>query len=178
MRNETAKEIRRIIKEKFGYNSRKVSVRTRSGEINITVKDLSIPVKPIEEEAKKFQSIRRDEITQEILLGGNTYVNVGYDHNLIQEAKDARLEEAKSIIEEHKDLDSNRGMDVKEHGKYKLVYYPNPSQGMPSVDTIEEYEGEHEGKSYTGINNLKSHVAFNEYDIATALVFFDIEHGQ
>ena len=82
---DLAKQIREAIKTKLGYNSRKVSVRNRPGGfstcVNITVKDLNIPLEPFKEIAKEFKEIERCERSGDILSGG-TYVFVEYDWQL------------------------------------------------------------------------------------------------
>jgi hypothetical protein len=73
-----AKEIRVELKNKLGYNSRQVSVRTDGCAIRVNVKDKSIDLKPIKEIARKYEDISRCEYTHEILSGGNTFVFVNY----------------------------------------------------------------------------------------------------
>lgn len=84
--NQTAKAIRQQIKTQLGYSSRKVSVRQRQGGLSycfqVTVKDLDIPLEPIEKIARKFKEVDKCERTGEILGGGNTYVFVEYDWKL------------------------------------------------------------------------------------------------
>ena len=79
---ETATQIRKDLKAKLGYTSRQVSVRVKHGgcssAINIDVKSLDIPLKPIEELTQEHESYERDYATQEILAGGNTFVFVQY----------------------------------------------------------------------------------------------------
>lgn len=52
------------------------------GEQKITIKDLAIDIKEIEQLAKGYESYERDEFTGEILSGGNTFVFVNYDYGL------------------------------------------------------------------------------------------------
>ena len=71
--------IRERIKKELGYNARQVSVRQHpcgySDSFTFTVRDATVDIKKVEAFAHQFESIRRDEYTQEILSGANTYVN-------------------------------------------------------------------------------------------------------
>ena len=76
---EMAKKIRTALKEK-GITSRQVSVRSGycgySDYIHAYIKDCSIDIRDVEKAVAKYESIRYDEYTQEILSGANTYTRV------------------------------------------------------------------------------------------------------
>nr|DAV45700.1 MAG TPA: Large polyvalent protein associated domain 29 [Caudoviricetes sp.] len=75
--------IRKELKE-HGYNNRRVSVRFSGySAIYVTIKELAINKKEIENIAMKYESYSRDERTGEILSGGNTFVFVDYDYRLV-----------------------------------------------------------------------------------------------
>lgn len=73
--------IRQALKE-HGYSNRKVGVRYDGYAIWLTIKDLAIDIKEIEQLAKGYESYERDEFTGEILSGGNTFVFVNYAYGL------------------------------------------------------------------------------------------------
>ena len=89
---ETAQQIRKELKE-LGYNSNKLSVRSGyvgySAFINVNIKfpvDCSLKelreredIKKIKSIIKKYESIDRCEVTGETLMGGNTYITLGYN---------------------------------------------------------------------------------------------------
>lgn len=81
-RNEKTKSIRAAYK-KLGWNNRQISVRaagvTHSDSISVVIKDLSIGIAAVRNVAMRHEKIDRCEITGDILLGGNTYVQVSYD---------------------------------------------------------------------------------------------------
>lgn len=77
---ETTQAVRNALKSN-GYNNRKVSV-TNDGAIWVTVKDLDINIDDIEKLVKKYEHYYTDEITGEILQGGNTFIFVQYDYRL------------------------------------------------------------------------------------------------
>lgn len=77
---KTVQAVRNTLKSK-GYNNRKISV-TNDGAIWVTVKDLSIKLDDIEKLVKKHEHYYTDEITGEILQGGNTFIFVQYDYRL------------------------------------------------------------------------------------------------
>lgn len=79
--SERGVAIRQALKE-HGYNNRKVGVRYDGYAIWLTIKDLAIDIKEIEQLAKGYESYERDEFTGEILSGGNTFVFVNYAYGL------------------------------------------------------------------------------------------------
>lgn len=81
--NERLAAIRKELKE-HGYNNRRVGVRFSGySAIYVTIKELAIDKKEIENIAMKYESYSRDERTGEILSGGNTFVFVDYDYRLV-----------------------------------------------------------------------------------------------
>ena len=83
-----AKAIRKALKEELGLNARKVGVRTSLGTtteaIYVTVK-VPIPLEDVEKCCERFEEYDRDEVTREILAGGNTFVFVRYAEGVRQE---------------------------------------------------------------------------------------------
>jgi|LULO01.1.fsa_nt_gb hypothetical protein len=81
-----AKAIRKALKEELGLNARKVGVRTRLGSttesIYVTVK-VPIPLEDVEKCCQRFEEYERDEMTGEILAGGNTFVFIGYAEGVL-----------------------------------------------------------------------------------------------
>jgi len=84
-----SKAIRNALKAE-GYTSRMVSVRQASGSVRVEIKDADIDFASVKDIAESFESIRRCEVTQEILRGGNTFVFVSY-------ANDATLERCERV---------------------------------------------------------------------------------
>lgn len=86
-----SKIIKKVLKEK-GIDTKKVSVRCEpcgySERVSITLKDINININEVESIVKDFEYIDRDEKSYEILEGGNTYVFVQYDYNIIKEANE------------------------------------------------------------------------------------------
>jgi hypothetical protein len=79
--SERLAAIRQALKE-HGYNNRKVGVRYDGYAVWLTIKDLAIGIKEIEQLTKGYESYERDEFTGEILSGGNTFVFVNYAYGL------------------------------------------------------------------------------------------------
>lgn len=81
---DKGKLIRAELKE-IGYNSRQVKVRTStctfSGIIDVIVVDYKVDVQAVKNIVNKYEEIQRDEITHEILLGGNTYIHLTVECN-------------------------------------------------------------------------------------------------
>ena len=73
---EKAASIRKELKTTLGYNSRMVAVKSRPGAIYIRCKQAGLDVKAIYSIARQFKNVYYDELTGEVLAGGNTYVFV------------------------------------------------------------------------------------------------------
>lgn len=106
--SEKSKLIRKELKEKLGFSSREVSVKTHSysmgSSINVTLKSVeSIRKRPeIEAISNKQEKIHRCEVTQEIMSGGNTYVDISIDYDLKNSIVAAEKEEVSKIAEKSK----------------------------------------------------------------------------
>ena len=85
----TAQRIRKALKAELGTNNRQVSVRADGGlGATVTIKDLSLDWAKVHEIAHSFERIRRCEITGDILGGGNTFISVSYDWQILKAARD------------------------------------------------------------------------------------------
>ena len=88
---ERAREIRKELKAKF--KGVKFSVRTKkySGGSSISISWVDFPtVEAVEEITSKYESVRYDEYTGEILSGGNTYIHT---YNTWSEEMEANIKE-------------------------------------------------------------------------------------
>lgn len=76
---DTKKAVQTLIK-KLGYNNRQASVSIKRGSteamVIVTVRDASVNFETLREQAETLDTVSRDERTQEILAGGNTYIHV------------------------------------------------------------------------------------------------------
>jgi len=65
-----------------GWSSRKVSVRaercTYSSSIEVRIKDPEVNIDIVRDVVDQYESVRRCEVTHEILSGGNTFTHVSY----------------------------------------------------------------------------------------------------
>lgn len=73
---EIAAAIRSSLKKTLGYTNRQVSVKARDYAIWVNVKVAGLALQKIYDIAMKYYDVERDEITGEILSGGNTFVFV------------------------------------------------------------------------------------------------------
>ena len=85
----TAQTIKKELKEN---GIKEVSVRDNHGHVNIEIKSNKIDIEKVEEIAGKYESYQRDEATQEILCGGNTFVFVTYSDSIYNK------EEARNLV--------------------------------------------------------------------------------
>ena len=66
-----------------GYNTRKVTVRQDHETVRVTLKTLDVVLSVIKAIVAPFECVRRCESTGEVLLGGNIYVDVAYDREVL-----------------------------------------------------------------------------------------------
>lgn len=156
---KTNQEIRNEITTAFkakGWNNRKVGLKVDYGSINATVKDLSIPLKDVEELVKSYEEIDYDVASGEILCGANTFVFVRYDYKAMETARNEHMEKAEEIFE------TNKGniVDIMECGNRKLKFY-----GDCGNSWVETSDGT--GRRFAG----------NAYALAEAMAIFNAQGG-
>lgn len=84
MSNTTVTNAIRTALKVAGFNARQVSVKDRSyGDIKVTVRDVTVAISKVEAICASFENVRRCEGSGEILLGGNTYVEVRYADDVV-----------------------------------------------------------------------------------------------
>ena len=112
--------------KKAGYKVPKdISIRKNRGgyetSFTITVKSFTIDLDDVKKITNRFKDVDYDEVTGEILAGGNTYIHVQYDANL----ENREFERIQKFLEEVKQkcIDAN-GKFVK-IGKGLEVSIPN-----------------------------------------------------
>ncbi len=157
---EKAKELRQELKAE----GIKASVVMRSGSaIQVYLKDLAIDKDRVKEIAKKYENIHRCEYTFEILSGGNDYVFVDYDHDILRAASKNYEPMAAEIIENRSPRYCHT-IAVKD-GK-TFLFFPGENVNMDEVRiTTDE------------VNRGWAHGAYNAGSLATALAIIDNVHG-
>lgn len=79
--------IRAELKKAHGWTSRDVSVRSdvysMGSTLRIKIKAARVSLTSVRMVAKQFENVHRDEITGEILCGGNTHLDVEYCDELV-----------------------------------------------------------------------------------------------
>ena len=87
MSKQAAAIIRKQLKA-LGITSRQVSVRYRSctisGAVDVVIKDVTVPIARVREIAMAHKSVSRCSVSGEILGGGNTYVDVQVDRDVLE----------------------------------------------------------------------------------------------
>lgn len=76
------KQIRKELKEKTGYNSRQVTVRSHYSELIFTIRDINVDANKVKSFAEQYENIDYDYATGEILCGGNIFVRVMYSEDV------------------------------------------------------------------------------------------------
>ena len=83
----TADRMRAALKA-AGFKTTQVSVRSpHYGSYNVTIRSADVSILKVEEIVGSFEKIDRCQASGEILLGGNTYVDVSYADDVIAPLK-------------------------------------------------------------------------------------------
>jgi hypothetical protein len=87
--------------QKHGITKKQIKISARFSMYDecatVTIKDLTIPKRKVQEIAQPFESYERDQRTGEILQGGNTFISVKYDYDLWIDYLQQFEESAKAI---------------------------------------------------------------------------------
>jgi len=133
----TNKELKAAIYEelaKAGYNKKQIKVSAKASMyddcVNITIEDLTIPKKKVEEIAKEFSSVRYDERTQEVLQGCNVYVRVQYDYDKWEENRKQYEQQAKEIIERF------NNQEIEQYGRQSIYIIENDTRFLYHNDVM------------------------------------------
>lgn len=118
---KVAKEIRQGLKEKFGYNRNFVRVRCDNTAIYVTTIDHKVNCTEVEKYVNKFRSVDYDEVSGEILEGGNLFVF--FENDAINPNYLNRCEE---IIKNLSSIDSDKRFQIdKDLDLYILIEIHN-----------------------------------------------------
>lgn len=70
-----------------GFSAQQVTVRQRNSTLDVTIRDAAVSQAQVKAIAGAFESVRRDEASGEILIGGNVFVSVEYADALVDPIK-------------------------------------------------------------------------------------------
>ena len=123
-KKELRKEITQQLKE-LGLKRKDYSLRIRESGyadtyVNIEIKNPYINIADVDNALKKYNDIRRDIATCEVLQGCNTFVNVQYEYGLFEEVSKAYDQEAKEIIEASKNSETQEIYRIKNNSCYLI----------------------------------------------------------
>ena len=139
---ERGQAIRAELK-KAGYGTKQISVRSRfcgySDATDITVKDITCNIEEIRKICKKYEKIDYDKYSGDLLSGGNTYISVQWDWDVIHNATEKKVEEAKKIVES-----TENGTTIFQNEKIKFVLCYDEKRDL--YDIAEFENGERFGK--------------------------------
>jgi hypothetical protein len=127
---ERSAEIRKRLKAQ-GITSRQVSVRTDTyslgSSIYITIKDAKITETLVDEIAREHEKIDRCFASGEILSGGNRFVFIDYDNDLVRQEGEKLLETAEKAKAELAELSHGTGVEFGDTGL--LLFKANGGHG-------------------------------------------------
>jgi L-rhamnose mutarotase len=171
---EIAEEIRKNLK-KHGITSRQVSVRAKTylldKLIEVRIKDLKVSKKLVEAIAKKYEYVRWDDYTNDILAGGNTYVTVDFDYKGLREKAEEFKETARKILEKKDKYDKDELMRLAEKEDLVVLYQPHHNGTYPQVKLCKR------NNHSCILDNLESYYAADEYGLSEALAILSYQYG-
>lgn len=178
---DKTKAIREDLK-KHGISNRKVSVRgdhiVYDDYIDVTIKDLTVSKKLVDKIVSKYNSIRYDQYSGEILQGLNTFINVEFDWYKLNDASEKLLPLAKKIKEKYKNTGIDTGEHIAKDGDLEIIYWVKPSQTTPTITLYKNILiKDEEFGNYIDDKILLRHIACNEQEIARALALFKYQFG-
>jgi hypothetical protein len=171
---EIAEEIRKNLK-KYGITSRQVSVRAKTHlldtSIEVRIKDLKVSKKLVEAAAKKYEYIRWDDYTNEILAGCNTYVVVNFDYKVLREKAEKFRETARKILEEKDKYKKDELMKLAEKENLVILYQPHHNGTYPHVEVCRRNTGS------CVLDSIENYYAVDEYSLSEALAILAYQYG-
>lgn len=101
---EAASDIRATLKKQHGWTSKQVSVvsdvYSMGSTVRVMIKDPAVNIEDVKAVAEPHESIRRCEMTGDILSGGNMYIHVNYSSEAMDIRKNRYLPAVLKAIEE------------------------------------------------------------------------------
>jgi hypothetical protein len=156
--NEVKKELRAN-----GIKTKNIRIRCNYSAVYITLKDLTIDIDKVQEVARnKWEHYSRDERSGEILQGGNTFVFVEYDWQVLRDAAAERMDEAEKIINDGECVTIATNEETQTSAVLMFVA-PESTQNAVVIRKAGEACSSYE---------LGRHAAYNAHAVAAALVLF------
>lgn len=178
---EKVAQIRKDLKAE-GITNKQVSVRGKYAlydeSITITIKDITVSRKKVEEIAEKFEEVEWDHYAMEILAGGNTYIHVDFDWQVLEEAKKDFMEIAEKIYNDSQSYGENELYRVIENNNKVAFYQAHYCNGNPPMISLSEIKViKDEYGEFNSYNRLTSTIATCPEGIASALVQYKYQYG-
>ena len=152
-----------------GIPARAVSVRVSdagySTSVRVNIKDISIDRDVVEKIAYRHKDISYDERSGEILSGGNTYVFVEYDYDMIRNATNQYIEQAQEIIDGNNQPCVGVDIATRDDGSRLVFFYEAPNSAH-NIAVIFDKDGHYD-------YSKDRHVAHNAYHLARALALYN-----
>lgn len=164
---ELGAKIRADIKA-AGIPARAVSVRVSDAgyetAVRVKIKDINVDRAVVERVAKRYSEVDRDERSGEILAGGNTFVFVDYDYDVLKNATEQYLEQAQAVIDSVKEPCVGVDAATRPDGS-RLVYFHHAPNSSYNSAEIYGKGGDHYYEN--------RHAAYNAYALAQAIALFN-----
>lgn len=151
-----------------GIPARAVSVRVSDAgyetAVRVKIKDIGVDRAVVERIANRYREVDRDERSGEVLAGGNTFVFVDYDYDVLKSATEKYMAQAQEIIDSNKEPGVGVDAATRPDGT-RLVYFFHAPNSTYNTVNIYDKDG-----NYDYENRYTAH---NAYYLAQALALFN-----
>ena len=132
---------------------------------------MKVSKKLVEAVAKKYEYIRWDDYTNDILAGCNTYVAVDFDYRVLREKAEEFRETARKILEEKDKYEKDELMKLAEKEDLVVLYQPHHNGTYPHVKLCKR------NNHGCILDNLESYYAADEYGLSEVLAILAYQYG-
>lgn len=116
-------------------------------------------------------------MTGEILAGGNTYIEVSFDFQALNEARKEFEKLAESLINRKDEVEPGSSITVVENGRLIILYSPHWFNGNVESISICKRPKDWETRDCYCLDRVESYHAGSKWGIAEALTIFKYQYG-
>ena len=177
---EKVVQIRKDLKAE-GITPKRVSVRGKYAlydeSITIKIKDITVSKKLVESIVNKYEEIRYDEYNGEVLAGGNTYIHIEFDWEVLEQAKVEFMDLATEIYNNSQEYGEGSLYNAIEDDRNVVLYASKYNNGNPPTISLNQRPANYKELGCYCYDNVKRYIATTPEGIASALVDFKYQYG-
>lgn len=161
-----------------GWNAKQISVSSSYAGyescLKVRIKDLNIPLSKVEEIANQYSRIRYCKASGEILQGANTFVDVVFDYDAVNQKAAEYLELATNVFNKHYDKNdySYSGSEIFRNDQFYILFWNRKQyEYFPSITLHKLQSYTANGETWTSGRQVSSYMAESPAQIATGLTY-------